>query len=330
MQKWIVISYLLVLWNAGVLFAQPSATVVASEQEAVIGDYIQMQVSVNVPVGMQVTIPSVEDALVEGKMQYTLKGLTLLDFISQSEPSVKETAKYDITSFEVVVAGFDEGDFTFPALGFGLVGEEDTIWSDPITVKIIYPELVSGDSTYVADIKNIIPEETNITDYYIYFYIIIGLFLVAILIPVGILLMRRFKKKEEEEEILQSPRQIAFAKLKALEASDLLANKEFKIWHTELSLIVKEYLNSVLNIPALESTTAELLVLLKTNQISAALHRNLKEVLETADLIKFAKASPLDEANTFAMQTAYKIIKSVGVRTEESLISQENQDNKKQ
>ncbi|MCH2044121.1 MAG: hypothetical protein MK212_08250 [Saprospiraceae bacterium] len=322
MQKWIVISSLLLLWNTGILFAQPSATVVASQQEVVIGDHIQLQVSVNVPVGMRVSIPDVKEVL-NGMSQNASLGASFLEFISQSDPSVKETAKYDVSSFEIVVAGFDEGDFTFPALGFGLLNEEDTIWSDPITIKIIYPELVSGDSTYLADIKNIIPEEANISDYYIYFYLIAGLFLITILIPIGIHLVRRMKQTEEIED-QKSPRQIALEKLKALEASDLLTKKEFKTWHTELSLIIKEYLNNVLAITALESTTAELLSLLKTNQISASLHRDLREVLETADLIKFAKASPLDEANLFAIKTAYQIIKSVGVMTEETVVLQES------
>lgn len=324
MPKWSLSSLLLLLGMVLNLSAQPRAVVVTRDPSPKIGDHIRLQVTVNAPVGVSVEIPTVESVLSERPEKRLATG-SFLEFVSQGEASTRSTASYDVTTFEVVVTGFNEGTYTFPALPFAYLDKTDTIWSNSMDIKVVYPNLVSGDSNYLADIKNILPEKKNLSDYSIYLYGLIALLGISSIVAWGIYLTKRLKSKTRKQVPLRTPKEIALQRLEGLKNSDLLAKGEFKVWHTELSLVIREYMQRVLNVSALESTTAQFLSQLTAERLTAQQKHQLKEVLETADLIKFAKASPLEAANNFALASAYELIENVASQekeTEKFLISQ--------
>ena len=103
---------------------------------------------------------------------------------------------------------------------------------------------------------------------------------------------------EEEQIALLPPYQRAKLALKKLEESDYLKQSELKEYYSELTGIVRKYLDEKVYDHSLESTTDELidrLQLLKDgNQIdlSDETIKNLKTILKRADLVKFAKSKP--------------------------------------
>ena len=74
-------------------------------------------------------------------------------------------------------------------------------------------------------------------------------------------------------------------------------SREYKIYYTKLTQIVRRYLEEEAKVSALESTSNELLIKLKqlkkdgTIPVDDYIIDNLKIVLEKADLVKFAKLS---------------------------------------
>jgi len=81
-------------------------------------------------------------------------------------------------------------------------------------------------------------------------------------------------------------------KLNRLFDSDLLKKGEMKKYFLELSEILRRYFERRFEIQAVESTTAEVLRDLIRKEISTSLREKIQEVLETADLVKFAKWKP--------------------------------------
>jgi hypothetical protein len=124
--------------------------------------------------------------------------------------------------------------------------------------------------------------------------------LLAILALIAAILYFVLRKKEEKEEIkIQIPPiQEALQRLKELDERHLLEQKKVKIYYTELTDIVRTYIEKDIHIPALESTTIELIETINDFNESSNLGisketiTQLKKVLESADLVKFAKMNP--------------------------------------
>ena len=119
----------------------------------------------------------------------------------------------------------------------------------------------------------------------------------AILLALGILayiLSRRKKRKEAREEELP-PYEQAITALKALDSSNLLIENKSKEYYSNLTEIVKRYLDREVDDSALESTSEELIERLQLHKdaghfdFDSATIRHLDQILKRADLVKFAK-----------------------------------------
>ncbi|MDP5100545.1 MAG: hypothetical protein NWQ09_04395 [Nonlabens sp.] len=119
-----------------------------------------------------------------------------------------------------------------------------------------------------------------------------------LLIPVGVAawLLSRKRTTKTYEETLQ-PFEWTKYRLQKLDESRVLDNKDWKEYYTELTYIIRKYLDSKVYGQALESTTEQLLSELRTTMsekgmsITATTQARLEAILHRADLIKFAGAS---------------------------------------
>lgn len=152
---------------------------------------------------------------------------------------------------------------------------------------------LESDSIDIADIKPIIKEDKNITDYYHWFILaaaILGLALIWFLIT-------KLKKddgvtKQKEIEVIQPAHVIALDRLHDLKEAELWQKGEIKEYQSKLTFAIREYLENRYDIQALESTTDEISRELRTHNFQADDEMALKEILQVADLVKFAKATP--------------------------------------
>ena len=120
-----------------------------------------------------------------------------------------------------------------------------------------------------------------------------------VLLLVGLIYAFFFaKKRREERKKKLPPFERAIEELKALETVTPSLQEEFKQYYSRLTEVVRRYLEEEAKISALESTTDELLLKLEALKQSGRLEleretiKNLKTVLQTADLVKFARSSP--------------------------------------
>ena len=92
--------------------------------------------------------------------------------------------------------------------------------------------------------------------------------------------------------------------MEQLEKKELWQRGEVKTYYSELTDIARIYIEEAIKIPAMESTTSELIAGLrsaavrKNINISPETVQNLEGVLMQADLVKFAKSKPLEHEIT--------------------------------
>jgi hypothetical protein len=149
-------------------------------------------------------------------------------------------------------------------------------------------------------IKAIQDEPLQFDDYKPYvWYAIIAVILIGL-----ILYFVLRKKKEIEEEIIipaLPPFDEAIQKLHELDEKLLWQNNQVKEYYSELTGIVRGFIERELKVPALESTTDELIETLTDFNDSKSIStpketiKKLRDLLREADLVKFAKSKPMSE-----------------------------------
>lgn len=100
----------------------------------------------------------------------------------------------------------------------------------------------------------------------------------------------------------------ALLRLNQLQDSDLLRSGKIKEYFFQLSEILKTYFELRYGIQALESTTDEILNLLKKRNVDMKLREKILQVMETADLAKFAKWKPEPPVILQTFQGAKEVI----------------------
>ena len=134
----------------------------------------------------------------------------------------------------------------------------------------------------------------------------------------GYLFQKRRKELRDQE---RPPFDRALDELKALEKETPLVQEEYKIYYSRLTDVIRRYLEEEAKIDALESTSEELLVKLEMRKDAGTLDlelstlKRLREVLQNADLVKFAKSTP--EYGTALADR--KTMENVVIETKEAL-----------
>lgn len=269
-----------------------------------IGDQVSMQIIVNVPVGNTVTFPILGEVfdiekieIIEEKDRELIKG------------DVNDTYKQTVT-----LTAWEPGSYQIPELTFAYKQNDVLveIKSAALMLTVLSPQ-VTGDSTYVADIKTILAEEANFLDYLHYFFTHPVVLAILILL-LAFLVFYAFMQYKNEAKIVppKTPEEIALEQLEILKANNYLEQNQFKTFHTSISFILRTYINKRFEIMALERPASEFMPKIKGhNLLKKSLFEEFQTVIEHADLIKYAKASPLDVANKKALSFCYQLVESV-------------------
>jgi hypothetical protein len=147
------------------------------------------------------------------------------------------------------------------------------------------------------DIKDIAPADNSIGDWWKWLLVLL---IIAGLGALAYWYVKKHKEKKSAAEIYKTPIEKATNLLNTLEKKELWQRGEIKEYYSELTDIVRIYIEEAIEIPAMESTTSELIQALKIASLKKKMELskdtidNLFTVLKQADLVKFAKSKPLD------------------------------------
>jgi hypothetical protein len=81
-----------------------------------------------------------------------------------------------------------------------------------------------------------------------------------------------------------------------------------KKYYTDLTDILRKYIERRFQFNALEMTTDEILALFKRDKSTQSVYQNLSQILQLADLVKFAKIEPLESENELSMINSYLFV----------------------
>jgi hypothetical protein len=269
--------FYILLFISTVLFAQkPLVKAVIDTTDIRIGEQFNLQISVEET--QNVIIPKLQ-----------LKGLEVVDSTQTDTLKNSLIRKYILT-------GFDSGAFYIPQQQIFV--KNQAYLTDSLLVNVAS---VAIDTTKIKKfpIKSIKSESYTFDDFKIYLYI-----LLAAIAIIGFWIywfVFRKQKMEEEEPTYRTlpPYEEAIFRLHELDEKLLWQNNKVKQYYSELTEIVRGYMERELHVPALEKTTDQVLDMIKdfkeaeTIETSNETIKALKDLLREADLVKFAKSKPL-------------------------------------
>ncbi len=227
--------------------------------------------------------------------------------------------KYGLTQF-------DSGAYTIPSQK--IVINDRVYSSDSIRVEV-RDVPVDTSKQKMFEIKPAIEVGNPPFDFITLLYWLIPLLVIGALL---FYLIRRKKRKDAEEEELP-PYEEALVSLKKLDSSNLLKEQKSKAYYSQLTEIVKRYLDREIDDTALESTSDELIARLQLHKDAGNFDfdlqtiKKLDSILKRADLVKFAKMDMAENQAVSDRNTIEEIITethdAVPEPTEEELLQDE-------
>jgi len=206
---------------------------------------------------------------------------------TKKDAKIQLIKKYGLTQF-------DSGVYTIPRQKI-IIGAQ-TLFTDSLKVEV-NNIVVDTTKQGLFDIKPIIEVDKSPSKWWKYLlYTLLALSIVA-----GLLYWFIWREKpltQEEKIALLPPYERAKLALQELDQSQYLQNEEIKEYYSDLTGIIRKYLDEKVYDRALESTTEELikrLQLLKDGQqidLSKEDINSIETILKRADLVKFAKSKP--------------------------------------
>ncbi len=212
---------------------------------------------------------------------------------------------------------FDSGSYKLPAQRIDVNGKG--FMTDSLVVNVANVPV----DTLVQKMYDIKPlMEVDKSNAALWKTILAILFFIGVL--TGLLYWFIFRKKplsDAEKVALLPPYDRAMMELKKLENSKYLIQDEYKQYYSELTDIVRSYLEEDVHVSALESTTDQLIDKLEMMKDAGELKLEeetiiqFKRILQTADLVKFARSKP----ETSVAEQDRKSIEQIVIKTHDAL-----------
>lgn len=274
--------YLLVLLFSSAVFAQQKQVVTSIDTiKNKIGAEFKLTLKTTVDTSAKVVFPK-------------LKNIGALEVIrSYPIDTIKKNDRYELIK-KYGLTQFDSGRYTIPSIKI-LINKKPFL-SDSLLVDVANVK-VDTLQQKMYDIKDIVPVENTVGNWWKY---LLALVIILGIVALVYVYIKKHQKKKIEEEIFKTPIEKATSLLNNLEKKELWQKGEIKAYYSELTDIARNYIEEAIEIPAMESTTSELILGLRAASVKKKMTlsqetiENLERVLKQADLVKFAKSKPLD------------------------------------
>lgn len=214
---------------------------------------------------------------------------------------------------QIVITSFDTGYFAIPPFVFQYKSAGDTSWSTFETEAfLLYVSGLDVDANAsIRDIKGPIGAPLTLME-------ILPWLLLAILIVAGILYYRHYLKKRRARALSAPkpakpkipPHTLAMDALDRLRQKKLWQSGRIKEYHTEITDILRHYLEGRFDIMAVEMTTSEIREITLARPLPSQAREKLLAVFERADLVKFAKSMPVPAEHEESFMLAVDFVRS--------------------
>ena len=293
--------YVLLLLFIGGVKMQAQGTLIdvkIDEVDILIGEQSIVELTVTIDNGKLVYWPIPTDTLMTG-----------IEVLAVSKP---DTTAIDnnrlMIKQDVLITSFDENLYLLPP--FKVIDDADTIYSNQVALKVSTIEVNVDAPEDFFDIKDVWKPPFVLADYYpIIFGVLLLLFLICV---IGYIVQRLRNRKtvapEKKYEPNIPPHEIAIRELNEIKQQKLWQQGRNKEYYTQITDTLRRYIYRRFGINAMEMTSYEILEIITREDDAQSVYDTLKQILQLADLVKFAKWRPLPDENDVSLAYAYLFV----------------------
>ena len=296
-KKLLSILFILLLVSINAFAQSVTANASTDKSDYLVGDFIHFNIKVNYNKGTLIYPPSFQDSL---------KNVSII----KSEPPVtKENNGKMTTTYGYILSGYDSVGVTIPPIPVMYKNANDTTIHTAATneVQFTIRTVKINPQAGIKDVKE--PIKIPLNWKIILLWILIGIIIIGL---VYYLYLRYAKKKSQIKPVHKvvklPPHVIALNSLQELEEKKLWQQGKIKEYHSEITEIIRRYFEERFNFPALELTTSEAMELLNQKKDTEPIRSITFDFLSNADLVKFAKFTPVVSLNEEMLKQAYSIV----------------------
>ncbi len=267
----------------------------------VIGGQMDLTLEVSQPSDLNIAFPQFTDTITKN-----------IEIVDRSEPDTTAQGNNRISVKQVFrITSFDSGLHYIPPMEFELASAnlEAKKETRSIGIMVVNPFEEVDPEKGITDIKAPIETPFRLSELYRFLPWILGGLAIILIIAAGIwfYIKRQNPLKALIKEKPKEPAHIiALRELEHIKKEKLWQKGEVKAFHSHLTDVLRNYIEDRYGIPAPEQITSEILESLKSVDLpDEKVLLKIRQVLEQADLVKFAKMEPLPDENDLALMNAY-------------------------
>lgn len=249
-----------------------------------LGDQINLKLGIELPTGAKVTFPLFADTLT--------KEIEII----KTHPTDTVLKNGTVTFSQLLtITAFDSGYFVIPPIPitYYLPNDTATYFAETEAMLLESKKVQINEQEDIKELKDIFNAPLTFREILPYILALIGL---IILLYLAYVYWRKYHKKETVSFIRKPaipPHTEALTALDILKNKKLWENGFVKEYYTELTDILRNYLQHAFGVNAPELTTDETFDALASTPVPEAESTKLKNILVLSDLVKFAKYIPV-------------------------------------
>jgi hypothetical protein len=286
------------------LYAQQTLIDVSIDSAAIlIGEQTVLHLTVTTDNGKNVIVPIPNDTL--------MTGVEVLN-IAKADTTVIDNNRLLIKQ-DILVTSFDSSLYLLPP--FKVIDQTDTIYSNQVALKVSTIPVNIDKPDEFNDIKDTWDPRFVLADYYLLIYgVLFACFLICL---IGYILKRLRNRQSiipfKKQEPKLPPFEMAMKELDEIKQQKLWQQGRNKEYYTLLTDTLRKYMVNRFGINAMEMTSGEILELIRLESEANSSYNSLKQILELADFVKFAKLHPLPDENELSLMNAYLFVNQTKV-----------------
>lgn len=294
-----------------------------SSDSLMIGDQLMLTIHVEASGEVDFRMPQLTDTLSRN-----------LEVLAPSGADTTRTGDGGwVIDHSYIITSFEPGTQILPAqrVFYTYKAISDTALSMPLLIQVHAPEVDTSQA--IMPIKS--PINTPVTIKEILPWGLLGL---AVLLIGSLIyaLIWMYRQRQRDPDIftikpLEPAHIVAFRDLDRLKENKLWESGQVKLFYTQLTEICRKYIERQYGVPALERTSQEILEAFnRSNTEDPILDEILKDLLELADLVKFAKEDPLPMENQTNLNNAYLFVQKTFPMFYEEKIEEQDLEKKEE
>lgn len=264
-----------------------------------IGDYIYYTIEVSHSKHLRVFKPVLSDYLKN------------VEVIKSEEPLVTESKGRKQIIYKYIISVYDSADVVIPPIPITYQSGRDTtsIYVSTNSVQFSVRSLIINPTEEIKDVK---PPITIPMD------LLVIVIIISVLLLAALLSFYYYKKNQKKKQKQLTKKRIyiipphvkALTELHSLEEQKLWQQGLVKEYHSKITEIIRRYFEERFHILALESSTSEIMEQLTRVVLPEEIYDTVRDFLNNADLVKFAKFQPLPSINEEMMRQAINIVEN--------------------